>query len=372
MISDETFPIEFDDDIDSGQTSIGTTLTTADVSMNQTSTIEWSKPQIGSTSCERTVSTQQGDIHDESTSFVSLNVTEKDIAPMPKILPRAPSKKRISFSCHDLLAGQPGQRRNSYDHVQSKVKKIIEENAARRKPISRHKSMLISLQGSNDETLNYDGAEKNELIQELRQKSSRIIELVGKCDEKDQKMMTLEERCDEKDSRIYALEFDRSKMRLTFDKLRQELQELKEKEQHYKMQLAMTSPPSRNLRNVATQTHDELKVININPIVRELTFTTDVNGSLDQTHFSELNNASSDSLIPTPEVQLMDEIQLIDESKPNEVNIDEEVAKRNKKKTKKRGFFKLFSCVSVQSRNWSDRVQHIADIWHLSIVKNNW
>lgn len=359
MISDETFPVEYeDDDLDAaGQASSGsTTLTTA---TGGESTIDWSKPNIGSTSCE--VSQPDYDTTTTSHSFASttLNCTEKDVQPLPLILPRAPSKKRISFSMQDLYSGHPGPRRNTYSHVQSKVKQQIRENAARHKPISRHKSMMISYQGSQsagDESMIYDyeSAEKHELVQELKQKSSRIIELVGKCDAADNKLTELEERCDEKDSRIYSLEFDRSRMRLAFDKLRHELQEHKEKEAQYKRQLAMSPPPLRNLRNCATQTYVDQEPQN--PMVRELKFKDEDDDStlMDNTHFSDMNNASSDHLIPpiTPEIHMMDEIAL-DESgvpKPHEVNIDAEVTRRKgKKKAMKRGFLRIFACVAAQS-----------------------
>lgn len=334
MISDETFPVGFDDELDSGQRSSETTITTAnETSLNPDSTIEWNKP-TASTSCEKT--TTFHDASDATASFVSLNASQQQ--GMPSVLPRAP-KKRISFSCQDLLANP---RRNSYDHVESKVKKMIAENSSRRKVISRHKSMIVSSQQTHDESF-YEDANRDILIQELREKSKLIMELKEKEDEKVKKLLALEEKCDEKDSRIYALEFDRSKMRITFDKLRTELQELKDAKDQYKLQLAMSSPPSRNLRNASSQTLDEAKIVRLNPIVRELTFTTEVNGSLDQTHFSDLNNISSDNLIPSADI----EIPLDDIEEVIQEVAEEEEAK--KKERKFRGFFKIISCVSSKS-----------------------
>jgi hypothetical protein len=350
MISDETFPTEFDDDIESEQKSVETTIATiTETSSSNTynSTVDWSRKPTASTSCEKSASTFY---HDESTSFVSLNASKQQS--IPEVRPRAP-KKRISFSCQDLLANP---RRNSYDHIESKVKKIIEENSSRRKVVSRHKSMIVSSSQTSIDEQFYDDADRDVLIQELRQKSKRIIELVESCDDKDKKLTALEEKCDEKDSRIYALEYDRSKMRITFDKLRVELQEMKEAKEQYKLQLALSSPPSRYLRNASSQTIlDEVKVANSNPVIRELTFSTEVDNTLnlDQTHFSELNNASSDKLIPPVDIEIsLDAIETLPDEirrQQQEIVAEEDQKEVKKKKRKFRGIFKIMSCVSKQT-----------------------
>lgn len=55
--------------------------------------------------------------------------------------PSAPIKKRKSYSCQDLQLRKNSS--NNYDHVESKVKKLIENlKDDRRKPFNRTKSMV--------------------------------------------------------------------------------------------------------------------------------------------------------------------------------------------------------------------------------------
>lgn len=211
------------------------------------------------------------------------------------------------------------------------------------KTLSRHKSMPLTIQLPGlDDTFSQE-RDCAVLIKELRKKSVKIYEL--------------EERCEEKDSRIYSLELEKSKMKMTFDKIRVEMHDLKIKETDYKQKLAV-SPPQRMLRNIAVQTEDSQKIhlyaykndLSSNPIpsVRELTFNTDshsyINRSLNQTHFSDLNNDSSDNLIPTSEISL-ENINLTTTTTGQVIEPEED--EPEPKKTKKfRRLLKLMPCVS--------------------------
>ena len=218
---------------------------------------------------------------------------------------------------------------------------IDDMNDSRGKTISRHKSMPLTIQPPLDDTFSQE-KDCAVLIKELRKKSVKIYEL--------------EEKCDEKDSRIYSLELDKSKMKMTFDKLRVEMYDLKTRERDYKQRLAM-SPPRRLLRNAASQTNESEKIVvyvckndprsSQNTGIRELTFNTNpstyVNQSLNQTHFSDLNNASSDNLIPSSEMSLED-VSIIRTA--DQLPMPEEAEQERKKPKKLRRFFKLMPCVS--------------------------
>lgn len=242
------------------------------------------------------------------------------------------------YSVNDLA-----QSRKTYDHIESKVKKIIDGmNADDRKKkavISRHKSMPLSTQLSPiDDAFSHE-KDPIVLIKELRKKSVRIYEL--------------DEKCEEKDSRIYKLEYERSKMKMTFDKLRNEMHDLKEIEKDYRLMMAI-SPPKTSLTSKAVQTdeaspHTKVLVYSYNDdtsllqnrVIRELTFGSEADAgsqSLNQTHFSELNNASSDNLVPFSEISL--------ENVNNARAAEDENDTDFKKPKKFRKFLKALSCVS--------------------------
>lgn len=73
-------------------------------------------------------------------SFKSIDESARKLRKIPP--PRAPIKKRKSYSCHDLQLKKNSS--NNYDHVESKVKKLIQNLAPddRRKSFSRTKSMV--------------------------------------------------------------------------------------------------------------------------------------------------------------------------------------------------------------------------------------
>lgn len=221
----------------------------------------------------------------------------------------------------------------------------MNDSDRKRKTLSRHKSMPLTIQPPMDDTFSQE-KDCVVLIKELRKKSVKIYEL--------------EEKCDEKDSRIYSLELDKSKMKMTFDQLRVEMHDLKVKERDYKQMLAV-SPPHYMLRNVAVQTEDSgnrkilVYACNNDPCthpnagIQGLTFNADcpgyINQSFNVTHFSDLNNASSDNLIPSSEISL--ELEDINITRTvDEVPEAEESQEGQKKKKKFRRFFKLMPCVS--------------------------
>lgn len=73
-------------------------------------------------------------------SFQSITDSARKLMKIPP--PKAPIKKRKSYSCHDLQLKRNSS--NNYDHVESKVKKLIQNLAPddTRKPFSRTKSMV--------------------------------------------------------------------------------------------------------------------------------------------------------------------------------------------------------------------------------------
>lgn len=337
MIADETFPVELDEDLyeimaNDEKCASTETFETSMYSETCTSASNISYPT--SFQSEPNAAISQNETLDSA--FASFDASNKKLTFLP---PRAPIKKKKYHSCHDLLHGK-----KSYDHVESKVKKIIENmnvSDRQKKTLSRHKSMPISTQLPIDDAFSKE-KDATVLIKELRKKSVKIYEL--------------EEKNDEKDSRIYALEYERSKMNMTFDKLRIDMHDLKEKERHYKQLLAI-SPPRKSLRNTASQTDEMEKQkvivyaykndprIHSNHAIRELNFSSNTtavtNQSLNQTQFYDLNNASSDNLIPLPEIS-MEEINI---TRVADQEL-EETEEEEKKKKKFRRFLKLISCVS--------------------------
>lgn len=328
MLSDETFPIELYDDILQSPTmnsegyASGETL--------EASSISYSNTDISNITCSKSSVNGENSNQDETfeSTFKSIDQCNKRLSLPP---PQAPVKPNKSFSCHDLI-----HSKKSYDHVESKVKKIIENmnQQSKRKTLSRHKSM--PLMPPLDDSFNNE-KDANVLIKELRKKSVTIYEL--------------QEKIEERDSRIYALEYERSKMKMTFDNLRIELHDLKVMEKSYNQ--LITKSPEKFLKNASAQTEEygnrvaavyELKADTRHlpsHVSRELTYSK-ASFSLDQSDFSELNNASSDNLIPDVSLS-MEEIDITR-------TIDNcDIEKRpgdNKKPKKLRRFLKMMSCVS--------------------------
>lgn len=180
----------------------------------------------------------------------------------------------------------------------------------------------------------------NDLKRELRRKSIKIYEL--------------EEKCEMKDNQIYDLEKEKSKMKMVFDKLRVEIKELKEVERQFR-HLKSQYSPNRTQRNVLIQTDDSgidsskdfSKAIDVtyavpiiqNPVIRQLAFE---NSHLNQSHFSDINNTSSDNLIPEAELQLTNIDIQNDKGTDDAVKPQESQIKKKKRKLK---FFSFVPCV---------------------------
>lgn len=211
----------------------------------------------------------------------------------------------------------------------------MNEEDRRRKQLARHKSMPLSPQPPFDDIFAHE-KDPNVLIKELRRRTARMFDL--------------EEKNDFKDDTIYALEIERSKMKMTFDSLRSELHELKNKEKEFKLLLASSPPHRKVVRNVLTQTDDSLLQYPQN-------LTCDLNdiseGSLrniNMSHPLDVINTSSEPLLPLPDISLED----LNSTHHSEAAIDitievpEAVTEKRKKPKKLKGFFKLMSCVSKQ------------------------
>lgn len=207
----------------------------------------------------------------------------------------------------------------------------MNEEDRRRKQLSRHKSMPLSPSPQIDDVFTHE-KDPVVLLKELRRRSLKIYDL--------------EEKCDTKDDTIYALEIERSKMRMTFDTLRVELYELKKKEQEYNIMLAASPPHRKVVRNVLTQTDDSLMHTPRNPVIRELTFYSEgTQHAANQSHYSDMNNTSSENLLPLPDISLEDLISTQAVDIPADIP---EATELRKKPKKLKGLFKLMSCVSKQ------------------------
>jgi hypothetical protein len=338
MISDETFPIELDDEQFSLLVGARGSEETLDTSSSAYSSENSSK--FDKSAADRTEISSQNDTTTFDPRFISFeDHTERNIEFF--LQPKAPNKKKKSQSCHDLM-----HTKKNYDHVQSKVKKMIDtmkdEDDRRRKMISRHKSMPITTQTPVDDTFSQE-KDVSVLIKELRKKSIKIYEL--------------EEKCDDKDSKIYSLEYERSKMKLTFDKLRVEMHELKEKEKDYKHLLSVSPNKPKQDASIQTEEFDNPKIVvydcnsrllRQHPAIRELTYSDSalINLSLNQTHFSELNDASSDNLLPQREASFEEINFSRNEETEEEEEEGENSSKHSRKPRKFRRFLKMISCVS--------------------------
>lgn len=188
-----------------------------------------------------------------------------------------------------------------------------------------------------------------------------VIDLRREIRKKSIKIYELEERCETKDAEIYELQYEKAKMRRTFDDLRQEIDKLKNIEQKYN-QMQMFSP-DKTQKSVLIQTenHDYdtsrqlllvdsterpavYKTQSYQPsAVRNLTFNDGF------PNLSAINNTSSDHLIPFESDITVEELE--GESR-NAENLNEtasmadESCKKKKKTKKKFRFFKLMQCIS--------------------------
>lgn len=366
MISDETFPIDLISDEEDiyGDENVNFvkfhsvneihSLSSSENHNSSTET-EGDRSMVNSMEMDRLLSTQSIKSSDEDTDKDEATQLEEESfgsegsSQNVKIEPpKAPIKKKKSFSCHNLnMKKSVG---HNYDHIESKVKKLIENLAAdRRKTLSRHQSMPVCVKQAPviDETKPADlEKDDSDIKRELRRKSIKIYEL--------------EEKCEMKDNQIFELEREKSRMRMIFDKLRVEMQELKDMEKQYKKLKAQYSP-FKNFKNATIQTdddsgfdteyskivvqesvvithHNEHNHVLLNP--RQLAFE---NSELDQTHITEINNTSLDELLP--DIDLSTENHEMDGKLINNDN-EPTLAKPKHKKKKKLRFFRFVPCVS--------------------------
>lgn len=376
MLSDEQFPSEFqdlfEDDNDELKNNFGDVAETSksvedfnsylssenfdnssDLNHSMVNSLELER-LIKSTDFQSFTQSIKFDETEERTeiSFKSLNASTNKTKILPP--PRAPIKKKKSFSCHDLQL-----KKNNYDHVESKVKKLIQNLAEdRRKTLLRHKSMPVcsNQTATIDDKSSDEELSSNDLKRELRIKSIKIYEL--------------EEKCEMKDEKIYQLELERSKMKMTYDKVRNEMQELKDVEMQYKQLKSLTSP-NKLLRNAQIQTDDDSgfnentasttmsrthnysgykiddnRLTTQNPVIRQLAFE---NSNMNQSQFSDINinNHSSDNLIPVPEALFPDDLDdTMRNSHTNDSSTDVETKKKKSKKPRLRNFLRQLSCIA--------------------------
>ena len=159
MLSDETFPEELlIDEENEKYESLKSTRSlenlnsffSAENSDNSELLTEINKSMIDSINIEHLITTSdlvkmtnstrplKQQQHTEA-SFKSIDESARDTSKITA--PSAPIKKRKSYSCQDLQLRKNSS--NNYNHVESKVKKLIENlKDDRRKPFNRTKSMV--------------------------------------------------------------------------------------------------------------------------------------------------------------------------------------------------------------------------------------
>lgn len=162
MLSDETFPEELLIEEENGNyESLKSTRSlenlnsyfSAENSDNSEHLTDINKSMIDSINIEHLITTsnlvkmtnsktQQKQQQHTEASFKSIDESARESFKVPP--PSAPIKKRKSYSCQDLQLRKNSS--NNYDHVESKVKKLIENlKDDRRKPFNRTKSMVSFL-----------------------------------------------------------------------------------------------------------------------------------------------------------------------------------------------------------------------------------
>lgn len=384
MISDETFPDELqieDENVkfneDSSENLISSYFSAEDTN-NQESSVGNSiniERLIRSTDLTKLTHLEYPAQQNSEISFDSLiESSQKFKAPAP----RAPIKKKKSLSCQNLAS-----RKNSanYDHVESKVRKLIEnlrdDRNEKKKPFLRTKSgvsygfylinsilngstyqPICAMQASPIDIDERNGEEFNKGLQdlrrELRQKSLKIYEL--------------EAMVEEKDENILSLQCERARMKMTFDDFRKEMDQLRQENKEIRKQFKLNKALDKTQKSVLIQTEHErdesrqhlladssertlFKSANYDfqPAVRHLTFS-EVSASA---NISSIDNTSSDNLIPF-ESDIIADVGEDSVNRTNETSSSttttataDETGK--KKKKKKFRFFKLMQCISGKS-----------------------
>lgn len=187
-------------------------------------------------------------------------------------------------------------------------------------------------------------------------KSPSVIDLRREIRKKSIKIYELEERCETKDAKIYELQYEKAKMKMTFEDLRQEIDKLKDIEQKYN-RMQMFSP-DKTQKSVLIQTENDAsrqlllvdsterpavyKAHNYQPsVARHLTFNDGIS------NFSAINNTSSDNLIPFESDITVEELENAAKNETATAATPNDESGKKKKKTKKKfRFFKLMQCIS--------------------------
>lgn len=175
MISDETFPIELEEEfitnLSPEPTFRGPWSNFGSTEASGSSNISPEPCTSSDTSFPLAESLADGTTEKEfpESSFVAFKTSSNQLS---LLSPHAPSKKKKSSSYQDL------RKNHKYDHVESKVKKLIQNMNSddRKRKISRHKSMPISSQPQLDDTFSEE-KDTNVLVSELRKKSIKIYEV---------------------------------------------------------------------------------------------------------------------------------------------------------------------------------------------------
>lgn len=116
MLSDETFPIELDEHEQysprTNTDTLASTETEPEILETSGSTSGFSSENTCNTSTAKSLESASFS-HNES-HYISFESTNKKLTLPP---PKAPIKKKKSYSCHDLI-----HSKKNYDHVESKVR----------------------------------------------------------------------------------------------------------------------------------------------------------------------------------------------------------------------------------------------------------
>lgn len=110
MLSDETFPIDLDDDQFCQITNTNTLAATETFETSASTSAYSSESTCNTSSAKSFASSSHNDSH-----YASFDVSNRRLSSLAP--PGAPIKKKKSNSCHDLMASK-----KNYDHVESKVR----------------------------------------------------------------------------------------------------------------------------------------------------------------------------------------------------------------------------------------------------------
>ena len=179
-----------------------------------------------------------------------------------------------------------------------------------------------------------------DLKREIRKKTIQIYEL--------------EEKVESKDCKIHELQLEKAKMRMTFDQLRGQIEYLKDIEAKYNKELGTSLSKSQKSVLIQTEEDDSAREPllsshdHIEP--RHLDFNTADSSFMQD--LSEINNTSTDNLIPAVESETFHLQSDISGADPSMSTITTN-SNNDKKKKSKRKFklFKLMQCISGKTQD---------------------